>query len=131
MREASTSPLSVVLRYLHFHPLPIWRTLRSYNVGAFRKDLKAGLTVAALTLPQAMAYAMIAGLPPQYGLYAAIIGGFFAALFGNSNHLVCEPTNATALVLASALMQYSDHIDPLNAVLTVTFLVGAFHLVAG
>jgi sulfate permease, SulP family len=131
MRDASTSPLSLVLRYIHFHPLPIWRTLRTYNLPTFRADLKAGMTVAALTLPQAMAYAMIAGLPPQYGLYAAIVGGFFAALFGSSNHLVCEPTNATAIVLAGALLQFQDRVDPLNAVLVVTFLVGFFHLIAG
>ena len=131
MSEFSKSSLSHFWGQFHFHPLPIWQTLRSYQPETFRKDLKAGLTVSALTIPQAMAYAMIAGLPPQYGLYAAIVGGFFSALFGSSNHLVCEPTNATAIVLASALLQFHDRIDPLNAVLVVTFLVGLFHLIAG
>lgn len=122
---------SELWRQLHFHPLPIWNTIRTYRRGLFFSDLKAAVTVTALTIPQAMAYAMVAGLPPQYGLYAAIVGGFFAALFGSSNHLVCEPTNATAIVLAGALLQFQDRIDPLNAALVVTFLVGIFHLAAG
>jgi SulP family sulfate permease len=116
---------------IQFHPLPIWTTLRACRAADLRQDLKAALTVSALTIPQAMAYALIAGLPPHYGLYAAIVGGFVSALFGNSNHLVCEPTNATAIVLSGALLQFQDRIDPLNAVLVVTFLVGIFHLAAG
>jgi len=123
--------LSDLWQKIHFHPLPIWNTLRVYRRDDFKHDLKAALTVSALTIPQAMAYALIAGLPPHYGLYAAIVGGFISALFGNSNHLVCEPTNATAIVLSGALLQFSDRIDPLNAVLVVTFLVGIFHLAAG
>ena len=131
MSELFKSSLSHFWKQIHFHPLPIWQTLCSYQLEDLRKDLKAGFTVSALTIPQAMAYAMIAGLPPQYGLYAAIVGGFFSALFGSSNHLVCEPTNATAIVLAGALLQFHDRVDPLNAVLAVTFLVGLFHLIAG
>ncbi|MBV9463715.1 MAG: SulP family inorganic anion transporter, partial [Verrucomicrobiae bacterium] len=113
------------------HPLPIARTLKSYSLGDFKRDVRAGSVVAALSIPQCMAYALIAGLPPQNGLYAAVAGGFLGALFGSSNHLVTEPSNATAIVLGSAFLQFHGQINPLTAVLTVTFLVGLFQLVAG
>src|SRR5262245_65706079 len=56
-----------------FRVVPALDSLRQYSLRTFRFDLVAGLTVAAVALPQAMAYATIAGLPPQYGLYTAIV----------------------------------------------------------
>src|SRR5690348_14101023 len=56
-----------------FHVVPALDSLRSYSLRSLRLDTQAGLTVAAVAVPQAMAYASIAGLPPQYGLYTAIV----------------------------------------------------------
>jgi sulfate permease, SulP family len=68
-----------------------------------RKDLLAGVTVAAISLPQAMAYALIAGVDPRFGLYSAIVVTAVASVFGSSSHLINGPTNAISLVVFSAL----------------------------
>jgi SulP family sulfate permease len=68
-----------------------------------RRDLVAGLTVAAIAVPQAMAYAQIAGVDPRYGLYSAIVVTAIASIFGSSLHLINGPTNAISLVVFSAL----------------------------
>ena len=63
----------------------------------------AGLTVAVILLPQAIAFALIAELPPQMGLYAAVIGGIVGALWGSSNQIHNGPTNAISLLVLSTL----------------------------
>ena len=65
-----------------------------YNWPIARKDILAGLTVAAISLPQAMAYALIAGVDPRFGLYSAIVVTAVASLFGSSSHLINGPTSA-------------------------------------
>jgi SulP family sulfate permease len=100
-----------------------------------RRDVIAGLTVAAIAVPQAMAYAQIAGLPPQYGLYTAFVVTMLGSLFGSSSHLITGPTNAISLVVFSALAGLSlesarpDHsVEMLQAVFLLTFLVGAIQI---
>jgi SulP family sulfate permease len=68
-----------------------------------RKDLVAGLTVAAIAVPQAMAYSLIAGIDPKFGLYSAVVVTAIASVFGSSSHLINGPTNAISLVVFSAL----------------------------
>ncbi len=92
--------LRAVLGFL-LRPLELFRT---YNLGSLRPDIIAGLTVAVVTLPQAMAYAFVAELPPEIGLYAAIIGSTVAALWGSSYHIQTGPTNTTSLLVLSALL---------------------------
>ncbi len=75
----------------------------NYSLKTARADLLAGFTVAAISLPQAMAYALIAGIDPRFGLYSAIVVTFVASVFGSSNHLINGPTNAISLVVFSAL----------------------------
>ncbi len=70
-----------------------------YGRAALRKDLIAGITVAAISLPQAMAYALIAGIDPRFGLYSAILVTAIASIFGSSSHLINGPTNAISLVV--------------------------------
>ena len=82
--------------------LPFLETIQTYNPGKFRLDLIAGLSVALVALPQAMAYAFIAGVEPQYGIYALIVGSIVAALFGSSRHLHTGPVNASSIVIAAA-----------------------------
>ncbi len=74
-----------------------------YSWSVARRDLLAGLTVAAIAVPQAMAYALIAGIDPRYGLYSAIVVTAVASIFGSSQHLMNGPTNAISLVVFSAL----------------------------
>src|SRR3954469_13813149 len=79
------------------------RGLLHYEGTALRRDLVAGLTVAAVAVPQAMAYALIAGIPPEYGLYTAIVVTAVGSVFGSSSHLINGPTNAISLVVFSAV----------------------------
>jgi len=74
-----------------------------YASGDLRRDLLAGLTVAAISLPQAMAYALLAGVDPRFGLYSAIVVTTVASIFGSSSHLINGPTSAISLVVFSAL----------------------------
>lgn len=86
---------------------PFVEVLQHYDTRKLRGDLNAGLTVAAVGLPQAMAYALIAGVHPKYGLYAAILPVLVAALWGSSRYLVAGPTNAISMVLFSTLAHVS------------------------
>jgi SulP family sulfate permease len=94
--------------------LPLWRrklyklvpaldSLRTYTPTSFRKDLFAGVTVAAVAVPQAMAYASIFGMPVQYGLYTAIVMTAVGALLDSSKQLINGPTNAISIAMLSAL----------------------------
>ncbi|MET0314643.1 MAG: SulP family inorganic anion transporter, partial [Hansschlegelia sp.] len=64
----------------------------AYNADALKRDAIAGLTVAAISLPQGMAYALLAGVDPRYGLYSAIVVTLVASIFGSSSHLINGPT---------------------------------------
>ncbi len=103
------------------------------NQSTLRADLIAGLTGAILALPQGVAFAILAGLPPQYGLYAAMIPPVLASLFGSSWHMIAGPTNAIAIVLFASLGHLASpgSADYINLVLAVTFLTGLFELVMG
>ncbi len=80
------------------------RIIKRYRREFLRPDLLAGLTVAVVLLPQAIAYAQIAELPPQVGLYAAITASIVGALWGSSSHLHSGPTNAASLLVLSSLI---------------------------
>ena len=82
---------------------PAIASTRGYTRSKFRRDLVAGLTVSVVELPQAMAYALIAGVPPQYGIYSSIIQGVLGALLSSSEHLTTGPTNTQSLLIASAV----------------------------
>ena len=101
-----------------------WPAL-SYSLHWFRRDLSAGLTVAAIAVPQAMAYALIAGVPPEYGLYSAIVVTALGSLFGSSSHLMNGPTNAIALTVFGAT---AGHPDPLGAVFLLALMVGVLQI---
>lgn len=80
---------------------PFWSELQGYSWSSLRKDVAAGLSVALLTIPQALAYAMLAGLPIYCGLFAAIYSSIMAAAFGSSRHLVVGPSNSIAILIQS------------------------------
>ena len=85
--------------------LPILRWKNRVTPRTIRSDLVSGLTVAIVVVPQAVAFASIAGMPPQYGLYAGMIPPIIAAFFGSSWHLMSGPTTAASIVLLTALSQ--------------------------
>jgi len=92
--------------HMHVHTedvLPFIPWLRRYNRYYLKTDLFAGLTVAVVALPQSMAYAIIAGLPVEYGLYASIVPTIIGCLWGSSAHLITGPTTTASLVVFSAL----------------------------
>src|SRR3984893_1216580 len=78
----------------------------NYDLAKGRHDLVAGLTVAAISFPQAMAYALIAGVDPRFGVYSAIVVTAVASIFGSSSHLINGPTSAISLVVFSALAMF-------------------------
>jgi SulP family sulfate permease len=100
--------------------------LTSYGWRGLRRDLIAGLTVATVAVPQAMAYALIAGLPPEYGLYTAVVMTALGSVFGSSSHLINGPTNAISLVVFSAM---AGRPDLLQAVVLLALMVGIFQVV--
>ncbi|MCL4471538.1 MAG: SulP family inorganic anion transporter [Gammaproteobacteria bacterium] len=100
---------------------------------AIRADLVAGITGALIVLPQGVAFATIAGLPPEYGLYAAMVPAIVAALFGSSWHLVSGPTTAISIAVFASVSHVAAPGTPefVSMVLTLTFLTGVFQLVLG
>ena len=91
-------------RTVNILPFQYW--LHRYSTSLGRADFTAGLTTAVMLIPQAMAYALLAGLPPYVGLYAAAVGPFLYALYGSSSSLSVGPT-ATASLLAAGWPQIS------------------------
>lgn len=98
MNTAHTFPDEISL-------LPWKKDLQGYRWGFFRQDLMAGVAVALLTLPQAIGYSLLAGLPLFCGLFAAIYSSILATLFGSSRHLVVGPSNAIAILMQSGCAQ--------------------------
>lgn len=98
-----------------------------------RDDAMAGLTGALIVLPQGVAFATIAGLPPEYGLYAAMVPTIVAALFGSSWHLVSGPTTAISIALYATLSKLAEpgSAEFIRLALTLTFLAGLYQLVLG
>src|SRR5688572_32950253 len=112
---------------------PFLRWSRRVNRVTLRSDAIAGAIGAVVVLPQGVAFATIAGMPPEYGLYAAIVPAIVAALFGSSWHLVSGPTTAISIVVYSTMSTLSEPGTPpyIGLVLMATFLTGVFQLAMG
>lgn len=116
----------------HWLPFLVWG--RAIDRQTIRADLLAGLTGAVLVLPQGVAYALIAGMPPEYGLYTAIITSTIAALFGSSSHLISGPAAAISIVIMSVASGITDPANTsqyINTVLIITILAGLIQLALG
>ncbi|MDW3225186.1 MAG: SulP family inorganic anion transporter [Paracoccaceae bacterium] len=113
--------------------MPFLDWLPMVNRETFRADVFAGLTNAAIVLPQGIAFAAIAGLPPQYGLYTAMVTPVIAAFFGSSWHLVSGPTTAISVVIFATLSENFVPGSPefISAVFSITLLAGLFQLCLG
>ena len=108
--------------------VPALGSLRGYRFEDARADLVAGLTVAAVAVPQAMAYALVAGLPPVYGLYTAIVMTAVGALFNASRQLVNGPTNAISIAVLSVLANLTETDARVQAAILLALMVGAIQL---
>lgn len=87
---------------------PLLRSLRAYDKGDLKDDLIAGLTVSVMLVPQGMAYALLAGLPPIYGLYAGIIPTLLYALFGTSRQLSVGPVALVSILVLSGISEFAE-----------------------
>ena len=102
---------------------------------SWKDDLIAGITGTIIVIPQAVAFAMIAGLPPVYGFYTAMITPIVAALFGSSYHLISGPTTAISIVVYATISRYVDPANDIEAyislTLVLTFMAGIIQLAMG
>jgi SulP family sulfate permease len=107
--------------------------VREVSPATVRADAMAGLLGAVLVLPQGIAFATLAGLPPAYGLYTAVIPCIIAALFGSSRHVMSGPTNANSLALFAMLSPLAMAFSPLyiQLALAVTVMVGVMQWLIG
>lgn len=112
-------------------PFLVWWPL--VDARALRADLVAGLIGAVLVLPQGIAFATLAGMPPMYGLYCAMVPTAVAALFGSSRHTVSGPTNAVSLFVFAALSPLArpETGEYVSLALTLAFLAGLIMIALG
>lgn len=106
--------------------LPILDHLDGYNIKYLGTDVKAGLTVGTILIPQAMAYGLLAGVPPIYGLYAALVPLIIYALYASSSKLAVGPVAVSALLIYSGVSQLAEpgSSDYLSYVITAGLLIG-------
>ncbi|MCK0189779.1 solute carrier family 26 protein [Arenibacter sp. F20364] len=113
--------------------LPFLDWLPKYNKNLFRKDLVAGITVGIILIPQGMAYAMIAGLPPVYGLYASLFPILVYAFLGTSGQIAVGPVAMDSLLVAAGLgaLAITGIENYILMALLLAFMIGAFQLLLG
>ncbi len=120
------SPMRAIA--LRVFPFLGWRAI--VTRATLRADLLAGLVAAVIVLPQAVAFATLAGLPPQYGVYGAMLPAVVGALWGSSWHLISGPTNATSLMVFAAVSELAVPFSPqyITLVLTLNLMIGLIKL---
>lgn len=107
-----------------------WLDLRAEGAPDLRADVLAALTVAVLTVPQALAYAVIAGVPPAMGLYAATVPTVVGSLFRSSRHVITGPSNALSLLTAAVIGELTV-VEPATAAVALCLGVGLWQLIFG
>ncbi len=111
-------------------PITIHNFLQGYTLSRFGGDARAAMNVALVAFPQGMAYALIAGLPVQYGVYASIVAAIVAPLMASTPMTVIGPTNATAVMMSSVFLSLPAAISPLACVGLLVLMTGVFLAVA-
>ena len=114
-----------------FFPFLDWLPLARKH---WKDDLSAGITGTVIVVPQAVAFAMIAGLPPIYGLYTAMITPVIAALFGSSHHLISGPATAISMVVFASISVVVDSTNVMRYVeltILLTFMAGLVQFFMG
>ncbi|ABM39389.1 SulP family inorganic anion transporter [Polaromonas naphthalenivorans] len=124
-------PFTTLMRRLAERLFGHW--VHQLTPATLRADAMAGLLGAVLVLPQGIAFATLAGLPPEYGLYTAIVPCIIAALFGSSWHVMSGPTNANSLALFAMLSPLAMAFSPMyiQLALAVTVMVGVLQWLIG
>lgn len=116
----------------HFFPFLEWLPLAKKY---WKDDLIAGITGTIIVIPQAVAFAIIAGMPPVYGFYIAMLAPIVAALWGSSYHLISGPTTTSSIVVFSIISQYFDNQTELENYIAMTillsFMAGVIKLLMG
>lgn len=125
LRQSVVTPFRFLAANNHLDLFPLRKTLSGYNRERFKGDLRASVNVALLAFPQGMAYALIAGLPIQYGLYGSAAAAILAPFFSGSHFITLGPTNATAVLLLSTFIAAGVLTDEERAVLMPIILVMA------
>jgi SulP family sulfate permease len=112
---------------------PINNTFKIYNKEFFKNDLISATMIAISAIPQSIAFAILAKIPPIYGLYSAIIGTIIISLFSSSSHIIGGPSTSTCILIAGSLMAYSNL--PIGSYMSIvfqfTFMVGIIQLLFG
>lgn len=111
--------------------LPILRLIGAYGRGDFSSDLVAGIVTAILLIPQGLAFALLAGLPPQVGLYASVLPPLAYALLGTSRALAVGPVSVASIMVAEALRKLPADADPVAAAVVLALLCGTVLLALG
>ncbi|NIO43841.1 MAG: sulfate permease [Burkholderiales bacterium] len=125
MSRRSTAPTQIE----RFVPFVWW--IRRYTREDLEADVTAGIVTAILLVPQGMAFAILAGLPAQIGLYASILPPIIYALLGTSRTLAVGPVSVAAIMVGYALQGLPEGVDPLQATLTLALLAGTVLLLMG
>lgn len=107
------------------------KTTASLSLATLVPDMRAGLTVALVSIPEGMAYALVAGVNPIYGLYTGMVTTIVASATGSTSRLIVTLTNALALVAGDTLADLSGDVDPVTALFTLTFMVGVMMTALG
>ncbi|NVK31865.1 MAG: SulP family inorganic anion transporter [Gammaproteobacteria bacterium] len=112
---------------------PFLEWLSAIDGQTMRADLVAGLTNAVMVLPQGVAFALIAGLPPEYGLYSAIVPTIIASFFGSSLHMVSGPTTALSILIFASMSNIAAPMTPyyIELVLLMTLMAGMIQFAFG
>jgi len=121
---------------------PFLKDFRRYTLNAFKNDIIAALSVALLTIPQSIAYSLLANLPIQAGIFSAIFGAIFSGAFGSSRHLIVGPSTGVSILIQTILSNLINtnfstialdqkEIITLMLLMKLVFLVGVFQLVFG
>ena len=111
--------------------LPVRRVLSTYSGKAAVSDLRAGLNVALLAFPQGMAYAAIAGLPIEYGIYCSAIAAVVGAFFLGSRFVMLGPTNATSVMIFAAFLTMGVTGDQAIVMIPLVVVMSGIFLVMG
>lgn len=113
-----------------FRFLPVLVSLRSYHRQTFNRDARVGLFTGMLALPQSLAFALVAGLPPEHGIYAAVAGMAAAALFSGARHVSIGPSITTAALLLSTFVRYGISVEERSEAVALLLVFTAVILIA-
>ncbi len=115
--------------------LPITEWLPNYSSSSLKADIFSGLTLTAYAIPVSLAYATLAGLPPQYGIYGYLIGGLLYCIFGSSKQLAVGPTSAISILIGTAIASLAEgdahkymDVAALTAILFAVMSIAAYFL---